>query len=126
MSNSLINSTTQIDTTLTKDGYAADAKAVGDKFNSILEMEYGCWESKYTVSNKDIKSGTIVFNRPHNSAPKSLVISYRTYNYFYGNLHLDTNISGFGADSTGFYWVYIPIEIGNGLANLLIDWIAIW
>ena len=31
MSNSLINSTTQIDTTLTKDGYAADAKVTGDK-----------------------------------------------------------------------------------------------
>lgn len=31
MSNSLINSTTQIDTTLTKDGYAADAKVTGDR-----------------------------------------------------------------------------------------------
>ena len=31
MSNNLINSTTQIDTTLTKDGYAADAKVTGDK-----------------------------------------------------------------------------------------------
>lgn len=30
MSNSLINSTTQIDATLTKEGYAADAKAVGE------------------------------------------------------------------------------------------------
>lgn len=34
MSNNLINSTTQIDTTLTKDGYAADAKTVGEALNN--------------------------------------------------------------------------------------------
>lgn len=35
MSNSLINSTTQIDTTLTKEGYAADSKITGDKIKEI-------------------------------------------------------------------------------------------
>ena len=126
MSNSLMQPDLQLDTTLTKDGYAADAKVVGDKFNSIPEIEYGCWKSNYVISNKDIKSGSIMFTHTHNSSPKSVVISYRMYNYFYGELHLDTNIAGVGADSTGIYWIYIPMEIGNGLANLLIDWIAIW
>lgn len=126
MSNSLMQPDLQLDTTLTKEGCAADSKSVGDKFNSIPEIEYGCWESNYVISNKDIKSGSIMFNRPHSSPPKSVVISYRVYNYFYGELHLDTNIGGNGIDSTGIYWVYIPIEIGNGLSALFIDWIAIW
>lgn len=40
MSNSLINSTTQIDTTLTKEGYAADAKVVGDALIKIAKIDY--------------------------------------------------------------------------------------
>lgn len=126
MSNSLMQPDLQLDTTLTKDGYAADSKAVGDKFNSIPEIEYGCWKSNYTISDKNNKQGFIPFNYTHNSSPKSVVISYRTYYYFYGELHLNTNISNFGTDSTGIYWIYIPMEIGNGQGTLLIDWVAIW
>ena len=126
MSNSLMQPDLQLDTTLTKDGYAADAKVVGDKFNSIPEMEYGCWVSDYIISDANSKTGSIMFNHPHSSPPKSVVISYRTYNYFYGELHLDTSMNNYGADSTGIYWTYIPKEIGNGKAPLLIDWVAIW
>ena len=126
MSNSLMQPNLQLDTTLTKDGYAADSKAVGNKFNSIPEIEYRCWKYNYTVSDKNNKSGFIPFNYVHNSSPKSVVISYRTYGYFYGELHLDTNIADSGTDSAGIYWIYTLMEIGNGLGNLFIDWVAIW
>lgn len=126
MSNSLMQPDLQLDTTLTKEGYAADSKAVGDKIASIPDIEYGCWKSSYVVSDKNIKSGTIMFSHPRSSPPKSVVISYRVYSYFYGELHLDTNIATNGVDGYGIYWAYIPIEIGNGQSPLYIDWIAIW
>lgn len=126
MSNSLMQPDLQLDTTLTKDGYAADSKAVGDKFNSIPEMEYGSYKYNHTISDTNSKGGFIPFTYAHNSPPKSVVISYRTYDYFYGELHLDTNIGGTGTDSVGIYWKYIPIQIGNGQGGLAIDWVAIW
>lgn len=50
MSNSLMNSTTQIDNTLTKDGYAADSKTVGDKLNEAKLVVKG---EKYTMTTDE-------------------------------------------------------------------------
>lgn len=51
MSNSLMNSTTQIDTTLTKNGYAADAKIVGDKLD--MKQNKIVLKSVYFSTNTD-------------------------------------------------------------------------
>ena len=117
---------TEIDKTLTLDGYAADAKVVGDRMAALPEMEYGCFVSPTTINTKSIYQYTVNFSNSHADVPKTVLLSYRTYNYFNGYVHIDTNVKNAGVDRFGFTFVYIPIEIGNGLANLFVDWIAIW
>ena len=125
MSNSLMQPDLQLDTTLTKDGYAADAKVVGDKLNSIPEMEYGCFVSPSPINTNNIYQYTVNFSNSHSDVPRTVLLSYRTYNYFNGDLHIDTDKNN-GVDRDGFVFVYIPRDIGNGLASLFVDWIAIW
>ncbi len=117
---------TEIDKTLTLDGYAADAKAVGDRMATLPEMEYGCFASPTTINTKDLRQYTVNFSNSHTTEPKTVLLSYRTYHYFYGTVHIATNAKHAGVDNTGFTFVYIPIEIGNGLAGIYVDWIAIW
>ena len=115
------------DTTLTKEGVAADAKAVGDAVAAATpEMEYGCFVSPTTINTKNIYQYTVDFSNSHGDMPKTVLLSYRTYNYFNGYVHIDTNVKNAGIDRLGFTFVYIPTEIGNGLANLYVDWLAIW
>ena len=126
MSNSLMQPDLQLDTTLTKDGYAADAKVVGDKLNSIPEIEHGCFVSPTTINENRPYQYTVNFSNSHSDVPKTVLLSYRTYNFFKGYIHIDTDIKNNGVDKNGFVFVYIPRDIGNGLANLFVDWIAIW
>ena len=115
------------DTTLTQAGVAADAKAVGDAVAAaVLEMEYGCFVSPTTINTKNIYQYTVDFSNGHADVPKTVLLSYRTYNYFNGYVHIDTNVKNAGVDRFGFTFVYIPTDIGNGLANLYVDWLAIW
>lgn len=91
------------------------------------EIEYGHWVADYVISDKNIKSFDISFENQHDTEPKTVLLSYRMYNYFYGHVHLDTGKrGGHGVDNTGLLAVYIPIEIGNGKSGLFVDWIAIW
>lgn len=86
------------------------------------EVEYG---SKWTaaINTKDVRQIYIAFDKPHSTVPKTILFNYGTYCYFYGNLHIDTNDE---ITTEGFTLTYIPSEIGNGLAGLRIDWVAIW
>lgn len=114
------------DTTLSVEGVAADAKAVGDRFAALPEMEYGCFVSPTLINTADMRQYNVNFSNSHTDVPKAVLLSYRTYNYFYGEIHIDTDKKNAGIDNTGFTFVYIPKEIGNGLANLFVDWVAIW
>ena len=78
MSNSLINSTTQIDTTLTKDGYAADAKAAGDavknvrtevsqKINFAVNIGYCYQEGTANCDLSDLEAGNYLLIAPRSS-----------------------------------------------------------
>lgn len=104
-------------------GWAASPAAVA---NARLEMEYGCFVSPTTINTKNIYQYTVNFSNSHGDVPKTVLLSYRTYNYFNGYVHIDTNVKNAGVDRLGFTFVYIPTDIGNGLANLYVDWLAIW
>lgn len=104
-------------------GWAASPAAVA---NAVPEMEYGCFVSPTTINTKDIYQYTVNFSNSHSDVPRTVLLSYRTYNYFNGHLHIDTDKKNHGVDRDGFIFVYIPQDIGNGLANLFVDWIAIW
>lgn len=105
------------------DGWAASPAAVA---NAVPEMEYGCFVSPTTISENKIYQYTVNFSNSHADVPKTVLLSYRTYSYFNGYVHIDTDMKDAGVDRFGFTFVYIPQDIGNGLANLLVDWIAIW
>lgn len=105
------------------DGWAASPAAVA---NAVPELEYGCFVSPTTINENKIYQYTVNFSNSHTDVPKAVILSYRTYNYFYGDVHIDTDKKNAGIDNTGFIFVYNPKEIGNGLANLFVDWIAIW
>lgn len=111
------------DKTLTKEGVAADAKAAGDALAAIPEIEYGAYTYNGAISELTIYSFNIQFNKQHSTAPKTILLSYRAYNYFWGSIHLDTNQE---ATKDGFSVAYIAQEIGNGKGELVVDWIAIW
>ena len=122
MSN-LMSPDMQIDKTLSVEGVAADAKAVGDAMAAAVpEMECGTWKSPNAISNNDMVKINISFTRKHDTPPKAVIVSYRIYEYFYGALHLDGN----NPTGTGFSARYIPIVIGNGSGTLTVDWLAIW
>ena len=104
-------------------GWAASPAAVA---NAVPEMEYGCFVSPTTISENKIYQYTVNFRNSHSDVPKAVLLSYRTYNYFKGNIHIDTNVKNAGIDMNGFVFVYIPTDIGNGGANLIVDWLAIW
>lgn len=101
------------------DGWAASPAAVA---NAAPEMECGAWKNPSEVSNKNIVKINISFTRKHNTPPKAVIVSYRIYDYFYGELHLSSK----SPTETGFEAQYIPIEIGNGRGALTVDWLAIW
>lgn len=65
MSNSLINSTTQIDATLTKEGYAADAKTVGDAL--------GEKSNKFTLKTTSYSSRTDQYSQVAARAPDDAI-----------------------------------------------------
>ena len=104
-------------------GWAASPAAVA---NARLEMEYGCFVSPTTISTKSIYQYTVDFSNSHSDVPKTVLLSYRTYNYFNGYVHIDTDVKNAGVDRFGFTFVYIPTDIGNGGARLYVDWLAIW
>ena len=104
-------------------GWAASPAAVA---NAVPELEYGCFVSPTTISENKIYQYTVNFSNSHSDVPKTVLLSYRTYNYFKGHVHIDTNMKNAGVDKFGFTFVYIPTDIGNGLANLFVDWLAIW
>lgn len=66
MSNSLINSTTQIDATLTKEGYAADAKTVGDAL--------GEKSNKLTLKTTSYSGRTDQYSQIATSAPDDAIV----------------------------------------------------
>ena len=100
-------------------GWAASPAAVA---NAVPEMEYGTWENPTAISTKDMVEITINFTKKHNTPPEAVIVSYRTFGYFYGELHLTSD----QPTETGFFARYIPVEIGNGLGTLIVDWLAIW
>lgn len=114
------------DKTLTQEGVAADAKAVGDRLATLPEMEHGCFVSPTTISENKIYQYIVNFSNSHSDVPKTVLLSYRTYSFFKGNIHIDTDKKNNGADKNGFVFVYIPTDFGNGGANLVADWLAIW
>lgn len=101
-------------------GWAASPAAVA---NAVPEMECGTWTKSGAVSNKNMVAINVSFTRNHDTPPKAIIVSYRTYNYFYGALHLENDPL---PTKTGFEAIYIPIEIGNGRGALIVDWLAIW
>lgn len=105
------------------DGWAASPAAVA---NAITEMEYGAFVYPDTISDKNNKSIEISFQKKHDNDPRSVSISYRFYGYFYGALHIDNSLRHSGVDNTGISVRFIPLEIGNGLGTLIVDWLAIW
>lgn len=105
------------------DGWAASPAAVA---NAVPEMEYGCFVSPTAISESKIYQYTVNFRNSHSDVPKTVLLSYRTYSYFNGYVHIDTDVKNAGIDMNGFVFVYIPTDIGNGGANLFVDWLAIW
>ena len=100
-------------------GWAASPAAVA---NAVPEVDYGALQYPTLISNKNTVKIDINFTKKHNTQPKAVIASYRTYDYFYGSLHLSED----PPTKTGFSVRYIPIEIGNGLGVLTVDWLAIW
>lgn len=111
------------DTTLTQNGIPADAKAVGDALAIIPELEYGVYKHNGAINELTSYGFNIKFNKQHSTAPKTILLSYRTYGYFCGSIHLDTSKV---ATKDGFYGAYIAQQIGNGQGTLTVDWVAIW
>ena len=72
-----------------------------------------------TTNNIEI---SIKFKNTHKVRPNVILVSYRTFGYFYGELHV---IDG-SQTATGFECIYIPKNIGNGQGRLTIDWVAFW
>lgn len=105
------------------DGWAASPAAVA---NVVPELEYGCFVSPTTISEDKTYQYTVNFSSSHLDAPKAVLLSYRTYNYFTGHVHIDTSTKSNGVDSNGFVFDYIPAVFGNGSAKLFVDWLAIW
>lgn len=70
------------------DGWAASPVAVA---NAVPEMECGIWTKSGAVSNKNSVEINVSFTRNHDTPPKAIIVSYRTYNYFYWALHLKNN-----------------------------------
>lgn len=121
--NTMMLPSMQTDKTLSIEGVAADAKAVGDVLATIPEFEYGVYIHPDYINATHSYVFNIKLNKPHSTAPKTILISYRTYNYFYGSIHVDVSKE---ITKDGFDVVYIPKEIGNGKGLLLVDWVAIW
>lgn len=85
-------------------------------------IEHGTYAYPSTVSTKKDINISIDFKNKHNTPPSSVLLSYRTFGYFYGELHL----LDIAPTSTGFRCIYLPKEIGNGLGMLIVDWVAFW
>lgn len=75
MSNNLINSTTQIDTTLTKEGYAADAKAVGDELYTRTFKHFG-------VTGYNDKSNSVTYDMSGKPVGLYMVCFFRSNKIF--------------------------------------------
>lgn len=65
---------------------------------------------------------SIKFKNTHKVKPNVILVSYRTFGYFYGELHVVDD----SPTATGFKCIYIPKNIGNGKGRLIIDWVAFW
>ena len=65
---------------------------------------------------------SIKFKNTHKVPPNVILVSYRTFGYFYGELHVIDD----SQTATGFKCIYIPQNIGNGQGRLIIDWVAFW
>lgn len=79
MSNSLMQPDLQLDTTLTKDGYAADSKAVGDKL--ITESHrFECGDDQIDITDGEAKWSfkRIDYIYHHIKNPIPVVTHYKT------------------------------------------------
>lgn len=70
------------------DGWAASPAAVA---NAVPELEYGCFVSPTTISENKIYQYTVNFSNSHSDVPKTVLLSYRTYSFFKGYVHIDTD-----------------------------------
>lgn len=84
-------------------------------------IEFGTYKSLNIISDKNIKRYKIYYNN-HNIKPKVVITSYATYDYFYGDGHINSDT----VYDNYFEYIYTPVEIGNGKAFLIVHWIAIW
>lgn len=91
---------------------------------TIPEFEYGRYSYPGVIDRLTTYSFNVKFNKQHSTAPTTVLLSYRTYNYFWGSIHLDTIASP--TTNEGFYGSYIAQNIGNGTGSLVVDWVAIW
>ena len=90
-------------------------------FQDGSNLEFGSI-AKGEISSTDNISETISFSKTHSDPPKTIILSYSTFGYFYGELHVEIN----SETKNGFKCRYIPIEIGNGKGQLVIYWAAFW
>lgn len=89
------------DTTKTAaDGWAASPAAVA---NAVPELEYGCFVSPTTINTNNIYQYTVNFSNSHSDVPRTVLLSYRTYNYFNGHLHIDTDKKNMALIGTDLY-----------------------
>lgn len=89
--------------------------------NLTNNLEYG-FVDVGTVASKDNISGSVSFANTHTESPKTILLSYSTYGYFYGRLHVESG----SQSKRGFTYKYMPAEIGNGKGTLVIYWAAFW
>lgn len=81
MSNNLINSTTQIDTTLTKDGYAADAKVTGNKIKEASNS-IGVLHGKIIGQTRESSSCTYDMSAEQQGVYMTIMLRSNYFNVF--------------------------------------------
>lgn len=95
--------------------------AINDVNGKLDKNEHGTYtyDPVSTTNNIEI---SIKFKNTHKVRPNVILVSYRTFGYFYGELHVIDD----SQTATGFKCIYIPKNIGNGKGRLIIDWVAFW
>lgn len=78
MSNSLMQPDLQLDTTLSKEGFAADSKAVGDELETI-QHRFECGDSQIDPVGEGVWSfKTINYIYTHQKTPVPVITHYKT------------------------------------------------
>ena len=74
------------------------------------------------VDTTDQIDFNVTFTKAHSTPPKTILLSYEMWGYFYGELHVRRDYT----TKTGFSAIFLPKEIGNKTSPLALYWIALW